>query len=76
MAIKETAEVYKHIDESAAQKIKDDMYADDLVSGENSKEEAKTLSENAARIMAEGSFHFKKMIVLMADMYLYTFFVC
>ena len=56
VALKETAEIHKHIDENAAQKIKDDTYVDDLLSGDENHEKAGVLKDNIKLILSKGNF--------------------
>ena len=50
-ALKETAELYKHIDNEAATKIKEDMYVDDIATGADTIEEASELKKNITAIL-------------------------
>ena len=43
IALKQTAELHSHIDEGATAKIKDDMYVDDVATGESDNERAEHL---------------------------------
>lgn len=62
-ALRETADLYKNLDPEAARKLKDDNYCDDLVTGADTKEEAKKISENMDLIVGHGGFKFKSTII-------------
>ena len=62
-AIRETADLYSHIDKVAAEKIKDDMYVDDMATGGDNHEETELLKKNASTIMEKGGFHFKGFVM-------------
>lgn len=64
-AMRETAELYKNIDNDAAVKLKNDSYVDDIASGGDTKEEAEKLSTNMDKIAAQGGFKFKKCTMSM-----------
>lgn len=59
IALKETAELYKYIDEEAATKIKEDMYVDDIATGDSSVEKVERLKENITTILGKANFHVK-----------------
>ena len=63
VAIKETASLYSYIDENAAQKIKNDMYVDDLTSGVDKREEVESTKTNITRILEKGGFRIKGFVV-------------
>ena len=63
VALKETAEIFKHIDEDAAQKIKDDTYVDDLLTGADNVEEAVTLKNNIETILSKANFHTHRFVI-------------
>ena len=63
VAIKETAEIYAHIDEVAAQKIKEDMYVDDIVTGSTNVDKVETLKVNIKAILEKGGFHIKGFVM-------------
>ena len=51
MAIRETAEIYKSINEVAAEKIKQDTYVDDITTGADTKEEVDSLEKGITEIL-------------------------
>ena len=55
-ALKETAELFQHIDEEAARKIIEEMYVDDLSTGDTTVEKVEVLKSNIQRILAKGGF--------------------
>ena len=59
VAIQQTAELYKDIDEGAAQKIKSDMYVDDLATGGENIIEVNMLKKNIEQILEKGGFRMK-----------------
>ena len=63
VALKETAELYKYIDNSAAEKIKEDMYVDDIATGGLTKEEVEILKRNIIAILAKGGFRIKGFVM-------------
>ena len=65
--IRETADTYKHIDEEAAEKIKQDMYVDDLTSGADTKKDIERLKLKIVEILAKGGFEIKGFVVSYDD---------
>ena len=61
-ALRETAEVYSHIDEDAAEKIKDDSYCDDVVTGDDTRERIDELKESIPEIIGKGGFEIKGFV--------------
>ena len=61
-AIKETARMYKHIDEEASQKIIDDTYVDDTATGADTPEDIERLKKKIPEIFAKAGFHAKGMV--------------
>ena len=61
VAIRETADLYSYIDEIAAQKIKEDMYVDDMVTGGDTREEAESIKRNSMIILEKGGFSFQRL---------------
>ena len=61
-ALRQTADLYKNIDEEAAEKLKNDNYVDDVASGGQNKQDAERLSTKMEEIVAQGGFHFKKTV--------------
>ena len=55
--------MYRHIDASAAEKIKEDMYVDDLGAGGNTREEVLSLKKNVEIILSKGGFHMKGFVM-------------
>ena len=62
IALRETAELYKHINEEAAAKIKDDMYVDDIATGAANMEGVQRLKEGIKEILAKGGFQVKGFV--------------
>ena len=62
-AVRETADLYRHIDPDAAEKLKDDSYCDDTASGAGSREQAIITSENMDKIVMQGGFKFKTTVM-------------
>jgi hypothetical protein len=59
-AVRETADLYKHIDNDAADQLKHDSYVDDTASGADTKNEAVKISDHMDKIVNLGGFKFKK----------------
>ena len=59
-ALRRTAEMFRSVDEKAAEMIIRDSYMDDVVSGTLDKEEAIEAIENIQQIAGKGGFKFKK----------------
>ena len=59
VAIQQTAETYKHIDNVAAQKIIDDTYVDDITTGADTREKIESLKVNITTILSKGGFQMK-----------------
>ena len=62
-ALRSTANAFKGIDAEAAERIKDDSYVDDTVTGARNLEAARTLSTNMDIIAARGGFIYKETII-------------
>ena len=58
-ALRKTAELFGHIDEEAAEKLKHDNYVDDICSGGSCREDAERISKNMDLIASYGGFKFK-----------------
>ena len=65
--IRETADIYKHIDEEASEKIKNDMYVDDLTTGTDDYERLQTLKTNITEILEKGGFQIKGFVTSYDD---------
>ena len=63
VALRETAEIFKHIDIDASNKIKNESYVDDILSGGESNEEVKTLKKNIREILSKGGFEIKGFVM-------------
>ena len=63
VAIQETAETFKYIDENAAKKIKQDMYVDDIVTGDTNITKVNMLKNSIKEILAKGGFHIKGFVM-------------
>ena len=61
--LRQTADLYQHIDQEAAQKLKDNNYVDDVATGSDTKEQAIRLSTNMDKIVEMGGFKFKSTIM-------------
>ena len=62
-ALRSTAITFKALDDKAANKIKDDTYVDDTVSGDKSLKEAQVVSRNMDAIAVKGGFIYKETIM-------------
>ena len=62
-AISQTAEKHEYIDPVAAEKIKRDMYVDDITSGDKDVEKTTRLKENMTEILAKGGFKVKGFVM-------------
>ena len=62
IAIRETAEIYKNIDEEAAAKIKNDTYVDDITTGTDDKSESAVLKDSIKSILAKGGLEVKGFV--------------
>lgn len=63
VAVRETADLYQHIDPVAAELIKSNTYVDDTLGGSNSLEAAKIVSDNMDKIVSMGGFNYKNTIM-------------
>ena len=63
VALKETAEIFKHINEDAAQKIKEDTYVDDLLTGAEDVEETISLKNNIEAILSKANFKTHRFVI-------------
>jgi hypothetical protein len=61
-ALAATADMFKDIDVSAADKLKNDTYVDDFLSGDDSKEALIKLEANSRKICLKGGFEFKPSV--------------
>ena len=61
-AVRETAKIYRHIDNDAADKIIEDTYVDDTATGADTPEDITRLKENIPKIMEKGSFVVKGFV--------------
>ena len=62
-AIQETATLSWHIDEDAVRKILEDMYADDLATGDKDKAKVESLKKSITEILARGGFALKGFVM-------------
>ena len=62
-AVRETADLYRNIDEDAADKLKRDNYCDDVASGAEDKDKAHQTSANMDKIVEKGGFIFKSTVM-------------
>ena len=65
--IRETADIYKHIDEQASELIKNDTYVDDLTSGADTIEDIERLKINIVEILEKGGFQIKGFVTSYDD---------
>ena len=61
--VRETADLYKNIDQEAAYKLKNDNYVDDVASGAETHEDAVRVSTNMDKIVEMGGFRFKSTVM-------------
>ena len=59
VALRKTAEIHCDIDPEPSEKIIDDNYVDDIVSGTETQEEYERITSNMTVIMSKGGFHHK-----------------
>ena len=62
VAIQETAKIYSHIDSEATKRIEEDVYADDMATGAESREEIKSLKKSIPEILSRGGFLIKGFV--------------
>ena len=62
-AISLTAERFKYIDEVASEKIKTDIYVDDITTGDSTVYRTMRLKENIRKILSEGGFKVKGFVM-------------
>ena len=62
VAIRQTAEIYKHVDELSAQMLQTDLYVDDLTSGVDEKESIERVKQKVPEILSKGGFSVKGFI--------------
>ena len=62
VALKETAEIYKHLDKDAAQKVKDDSYCDDVVTGDDKRQRIDEMKVTIPEIIGKGGFQVKGFV--------------
>ena len=60
-AVRETAKIYRHIDEDAAKMMKE-TNVDDTATGADTMEDIQRLKENIPKIMSKGSFKVKGFV--------------
>ena len=58
--IKNHLEKYKRTDEGLVERLKEDFYVDDLISGSENAENAKIFIERVSKIMSEAGFELRK----------------
>ena len=63
VAVRETADLYQHIDPVAAELIKTNTYCDDSLGGHDDKEGAIIISNNMNKIVSMGGFNYKTTIM-------------
>ena len=61
-AVRKTAEIYSHINPTAAERIIDDSYVDDIATGEDDYESVETLKAGITDILAYGGFKLKGFV--------------
>ena len=62
VALQETANIYKHIDESASTKIKEESFVDDIMTGDDNHTKVDLLENNIREILAKGGFAIKGFV--------------
>ena len=62
VAIRETADLYKHVNEEAADKIKNDTYVDDVTTGTDDEENIPILKRDIATILHHGGMEMKGFV--------------
>jgi len=63
VAVRETADLYQHIDPVAAELIKNNTYCDDTLGGGDDKDGALMISNNMNNIVSMGGFKYKNTIM-------------
>ena len=63
IAIRETAEIYKDINEDAAAVIKDDTYVDDITTGRDDMNEVLALKSGITEILSKGGLEVKGFVM-------------
>ena len=61
-AMRKTAEIFQHIDENAANKIKEDKYVDDIATGDATREKIEKLKAGITNILSLGTFQTKGFV--------------
>ena len=67
ICIRETAEIYQHVDEEAARIIKEDMYVDDLASGAETEADIARLKVKVTDILGRAGFEIKGFVASYDD---------
>ena len=62
-AVRETARLYRHIDEEAAELILNATFCDDTLAGGENKKEATKISDHMDQIVAMGGFRYKDTVM-------------
>ena len=62
-AVKETCDVYGFIDEDAAEKIREDSYVDDIVTGSDNMQRIEEIKTSMREILSKTGFKIKGFIV-------------
>ena len=57
VALQKTAKLHENINKEAAQKIRDESFVDDVVTGGDNDEEFQSLKKHIPEILAKGNFH-------------------
>ena len=63
IVVRETAEIYKDINEEAASVIQDDTYVDDITTGRDEMSEVISLREGITEILDRGGLHVKGFVI-------------
>ena len=62
VAVKETADIYKHIDPQSSRMLQRDLYIDDITSGVDEKESIPRVKEKMTEILSKGNFFIKGFV--------------
>ena len=62
VALRKTAEIHENISKVASQKIIEDSYVDDIVTGAENHEACESLKENIPKILSKGGFEVKGFV--------------
>ena len=62
VAMRETAEIFEHTSNEAAEKIQNDVYVDDITTGDDSKEKVEEHKKNITNVLEKVGFYIKGFV--------------